>query len=464
MKLYNSLSRKVEEFKPFNPPEVGLYTCGPTVYDYAHIGHMRRYVGDDILVRVLTYLSYKVIQVMNITDVGHLTSDADEGEDKIEKGARKMGKTVWGVAKFFEKQFFNSTKALNIKKPTIVCYATKHINEQINLIKKLEKKGFTYKTELGVYFEISKFPNYTRLSQQKLEDLKMGVRENLTTDSNKRYPADFALWLFTKGRFKNHIMRWKSPWGEGFPGWHIECSAMSMKYLGESIDIHTGGIDHIKVHHANEIAQSEAATGKKPFVKYWIHHGFLQIEGRKMSKSLGNLYTVEDIVKKGFDPMALRYLYLTGHYRQSLNFTWESLKKAKQSYQRLLEVFNSFGYEKATDLSQEAKELDQKFNQALENDLQMPEALAVVWETARSDLKDQEKRALLLDWNKILGLGFASRKKEVSLSEKEKELLKQRKKAREKKDWPKADEIRKRLEKKGLVVKDTSQGPMVKRR
>jgi len=467
VKLYNSLTRKIEEFKPLSSPEVRVYTCGPTVYDYASIGNWRTYFLGDLLVRTLKYLDYKVNYVINVTDVGHLTGDnlgdADLGEDRLEKGAKREGKTAWEIAKFYIDDFLKGYKELNLTKPNKFCKATNHIQEQIELIKKIEKKGLTYKISDGIYFDTQAYLKVGRRFSplSTLDKIKEGAR--VARNPEKKNPRDFSLWRFSpKG--KKREMEWQSPWGIGFPGWHIECSAMSIKYLGEQFDIHLGGEDLRSTHHPNEILQSEAATGKKPFVKYWLHGAFIKVDGGRMGKSLGNAYTLQDLKKKGFTPEHLRYFFLNSHYRQPLNFTWKNLEKAKLSYQRLLEIFNSFGQENAADLSPKAKELNQKFNQALENDLQMPEALAVVWETARSDLENQEKRTLLLDWDKVLGLGFAIRKKEVSLSEKEEELLKQRVKAREEKDWPKADEIRKSLKKKGLIVKDTSQGSVVKRK
>ncbi|MCX5636126.1 MAG: cysteine--tRNA ligase, partial [Planctomycetota bacterium] len=329
--LTNSLTRKKEKFEAIAPPDVGMYTCGITVYDYAHIGHGRKYVTDDILKRVLTANGYKVKHVQNVTDVGHLISDADEGEDKLEKGAIKQGKTVWEVAEFFTKNFYESMDKLNIIRPDVICKATDHIKEQIELVQKLMDKGFAYDTPEAVYFDIAKFPKYGEAFGQKLEDKKVAARGEVQTGEHKKSPADFALWFKRVGRFENHTMHWDSPWGDGFPGWHIECSAMSMKYLGEQIDIHTGGEDHISIHHPNEIAQSEAATGKSPFVKYWLHTAFLTIDGKKMSKSLENFYTVSDVAKKDFDPLALRYLYLGAHYRDPLNFTWDSLQAAQSA-------------------------------------------------------------------------------------------------------------------------------------
>jgi cysteinyl-tRNA synthetase len=274
MRLYNSLSRSIEEFTPLHDNKVGMYACGPTVYDFQHIGNYRKYIGDDVLHRVLKANGYELKHVMNITDVGHLVSDEDTGEDKMEKGARQSGRTVWEVAQFYEEDFWQALDSLNVIRPDVVARATGHIGEQIKLIQKLEEKGYTYKTDQAIYFDISKFPEYTKLSHQKLDEKEAGAREDVVTDSDKKNPQDFALWFFTVGHFADHTMRWPSPWGEGFPGWHIECSAMSMAYLGNTLDIHTGGIEHIPVHHTNEIAQSEAATGEQ-FVRFWIHHNWL---------------------------------------------------------------------------------------------------------------------------------------------------------------------------------------------
>ena len=334
LKLFNTLTRRKEEFIPLNEKHAGIYTCGPTVYDYTHIGHLKKYINDDVLKRVLEYNGYKVNHVMNITDVGHLVSDEDTGEDKMEKGARESGKTVWEVARFFEDYFWKSLKEVNILKPDITPRATEHIKEQIELIKKLEEKGFTYKTTQAIYFDVSKFKNYTKLSGQKLEEKIVGAREDTFVDKDKKHPYDFALWFFVIGRFKNHTMRWPSPWGKGFPGWHIECSAMSMKYLGETLDIHTGGIDHIPVHHPNEIAQSEAATDK-PFVRFWIHHDWLLVDNEKMSKSKKNFYTIDEIKEKNINPLAYRYFCLNAHYRSKLNFTWQGLEAAQNALENL---------------------------------------------------------------------------------------------------------------------------------
>ena len=397
MKIYNTLSRSVEEFEPINPPSVGLYSCGPTVYDYQHIGHMRRYVEDDILIRVLKSNSFYVKHVMNITDVGHLTSDADTGEDKMEKGAKRLGMSVWDIAKKFEMQFKDSCLALNVSLPKDLMHATDYIEEEIELIQRLEKKGFTYKTTDGIYFDTSKFSDYFKLSRQNPETLRAGVRVAL---GKKKNISDFALWKFSPKEEKRQ-MEWKSPWGIGFPGWHIECSAMSMKALGESLDIHTGGVDHINIHHTNEIAQAEAATGK-PFVKYFIHHAFLAVEGQKMSKSLGNTYTVKDVIEKGFDPMALRYLYLQTHYRQEMNFTWEALQASQTALKRLKKTVSSYDEPKIG-----CAELEAKFQDAINNDLNMPRALAVVWETISSDYPSSAKKQSILLFDGVLGLGLS---------------------------------------------------------
>ncbi|MBI1863627.1 cysteine--tRNA ligase [Candidatus Woesebacteria bacterium] len=462
LKFYNSLTRTIEEFKPINSPSVGMYSCGPTVYGYAHIGHLRRYVGDDIIKRVLALDGFQVKHVMNITDVGHLTSDADEGEDKMEKGAKLLGKSVWEVAKFFEEQFFISNDALNIKRADIVCRATEHIDAQIDLIKKLEARGFTYQSEQGIYFDISKFANYTKLSGQNLDDLKTAVREDVVSDPAKKHPADFALWIFTVGRFANHTMRWVSPWGEGFPGWHIECSAMSMKYLGETFDIHTGGIDHIPTHHTNEIAQSEAATGK-PFANYFIHHEFLMVDGKKMSKSLGNLYTIDDIKNHEINPLALRYLYLTTHYRDPLNFTWESLKASETALSKLYKIASvtkETGEETRNTLSDEKlTKIDQfrsDFSSFLNDDFNTPKALAIVWKALKSNIPHSDKYDLLMYFDEILGLCINANlnvgKKEVTVNTQK--LLEERENFRKEGNFEAADKIRDQLIKMGYTLVD----------
>lgn len=460
--LYNTLTRFVEEFKPLTPPFVGMYSCGPTVYDYQHIGHMRRYVGDDILVRVLRANGYEVKHVMNITDVGHLVSDADEGEDKMEKGAKKFGKSVWEVAKMFEEQFWSSTDALDIERPDKIMHATDYIQEQIALVQTLEEKGCTYRTSDGIYFDTAKFANYFMLSRQNPEDLKAGARVDM---GEKKHVSDFALWKFSypAGRSfdsaqddvsSKRQMEWESPWGIGFPGWHIECSAMSMKELGETFDIHTGGIDHIAIHHSNEIAQAECATGKK-FVNYWVHHNFLVIENTKMSKSLGNFFTVQDVMAKGYDPLSLRYLYLQTHYRQEMNFTWEALDGAQSALKKLRE-YN-------TDEPATAPHSGwlKKFMEALNDDLNTAKALATLWEMVKDDaLLSAEKTATLLKMDKILGLSL-DKKEVIEIPDDVMDLVHEREVFRKAGDWGASDELRKKIQDLGFMVKDTKEGPLI---
>lgn len=454
LRIYNTLSRSIESFKPLLASKVGMYSCGPTVYDYQHIGHMRRYVGDDILIRVLRANNFDVKHVMNITDVGHLVSDADTGEDKMEKGAKKFGLSVWDIAKKFEAQFKDSCEFLNIVLPKDLMHATDFISEQIELIKKLEDKGFTYKTRDGIYFDTSKFETYFKLSRQNPEELRGGIRVNL---GDKKNVSDFALWKFSPTEEKRQ-MEWESPWGMGFPGWHIECSAMSMKALGESFDIHTGGIDHINIHHTNEIAQAEAVTGKQ-FVKYWIHHAFLTVEGEKMSKSLGNAYTVADVVEKGFDPMALRYLYLQTHWRAEMNFTWEALEASQTALNKLRKEFVSW---------EEAKvgcaEFEQNFIDAVNDDLNIPKALSIVWEMVKSDYPGSAKKRSLLKMDEVLGLQLSEYKEEdVEISAEIQELVEKREALRKTGDYEEADRVRSEIESKGFILEDSKEGIRVRK-
>jgi len=448
LKIYNTLSRTEEEFKPLKNQAVGIYSCGPTVYDYQHIGHLRRYVGDDILIRVLRADGFKIHHVMNITDVGHLTSDSDTGEDKMEKGAKKFGKNVWDLAKMFEQQFKDSCKELNIELPTDLMHATDFIKEQIELIQILEGKGLTYRIDDGVYFDTAKFPAYFKLSRQNPDELRAGARIDM---GDKKNVSDFALWKFSPKEEKRQ-MEWESPWGVGFPGWHIECSAMSMKALGETFDIHTGGIDHINIHHTNEIAQSEAATGK-PFVNYWVHHAFLMVEDEKMSKSSGNIYTVQDVVQKGFNPLALRYLYLQTHYRQEMNFTWEALEAAQTALNRLYQIVANLP--EATTVSK--KYLD-NFFAVVNDDLNMPKAVSVVWEMLKSEIADGEKHATILEMDKVLGLSVQDAKGNSENKEKVppevSEMLKKREELRSQKKYQEADEIRNKIIEMGYKVED----------
>lgn len=463
MYLYNTLTRKIEKFKPLNPPLVTFYTCGPTVYDYTHLGHMRTYVNNDLLKRTLIYLGYKVKHVMNITDVGHLTGDDDQGEDKLEKGAKREKKSVWEIAKFYTDYFFYTIDQLNIIRPEIICKATDHIKEMINLIKILEKKGFVYETNEAVYFNTKKFKNYGILNPQKDKEKRKGAREEVYVDPNKKNPADFALWFKRVGRFANHTMHWDSPWGDGFPGWHIECSAMSMKYLGETIDIHAGGIDHIPIHHTNEIAQSEAATSKQ-FVRFWFHNNFLLVEGKKMSKSLENFYTIDDIKKKKIEPLAIRYLFLQTHYRKSLNFTWQSAISSQLAYNELKEKVLFYKNNLSQKLNLEKiKSYQDKFKTLISNDLQIPKALAFVWEIIHEKkLNFKEKYRLILDFDKVLGLNLKNIKKET-IPKEIINLAKQRDKARKAKDFKTADKLREEIEKRGYIIEDTKEGFVIKK-
>ncbi len=458
-KLYNTLSRSIEEFKPINPPHVGIYSCGPTVYDYQHIGHMRRYVGDDMLVRILKSLAYDVVHVMNITDVGHLVSDSDTGEDKMEKGAKKFGLTVWEIAQKFEKQFLSSCKKLHITPPNILIHATDRIQDQIDLIQVLEEKGFTYCIEEdGIYFDTSKFPDYFKLSRQNPHELKPGTSVELV--EGKKHFTDFALWKFSP-KDKTRQMEWDSPWGKGFPGWHIECSAMAIKELGPHFDIHTGGVDHIAIHHTNEIAQSEAASGMK-FVNYWVHHNFMLVESQKMSKSLDNYFTVTDIIDEGFEPLALRYLFLQTHYRQEMNFSWEALEGAQTALQKLREHMMEWN-----DPIGGIIEFEDRFKEAITDDMNMPQALGVVWDMVRSKDLSEAKTAALFAMDEILGLGLADyreeAKKPVIVPENIQNMIEERIRLRKQKRYLLADQMRIKIKKLGYDVLDKDDQTIVKK-
>lgn len=478
VRLYNTLTHKTEEFQPLNPPAVGYYSCGPTVYDFAHIGHARTYIFADILQRVLEFNGFKVKRVMNITDVGHLTSDADVGEDKMEKGAAREKKSVWEIAKFYTDDFMQMLQRLNIKKPEVICLATDHIKEMIAMIKTLEEKGFTYKIADGIYFDTSKFPQYGALTGQSFEKLqktlKGGARVELV--KGKKNVTDFALWKFSpsiSSGLPGRQMEWDSPWGKGFPGWHIECSAMSMKYLGESIDIHTGGVDHIPIHHTNEIAQSEAATGK-PFVRYWLHADHLLVDGEKMSKSLGNFYRVSDIEEKGFSPLALRYLFLTASYRSQMNFTWDSLEASQTAYDSLRAQLSN-NKEQITNNSRtmlSAEKLEkinifrQKFTDAINDDLNIAVGLAVVWEVVKSNIPPGDKYDLIMLFDEVLGLGLESVKRQaesvkVEIPEDIKKLVEKREEARKQGLFEESDRLRQEINDKGYTVQDSPAGPIV---
>ncbi len=455
MKLYNTKSKAIEDLVPLKEGVISLYACGPTVYDKTHIGHMRKYIGDDLLRRTLTAFGYKVTHVMNITDVGHLSDDGDSGEDKLEKGAQKEGKSVWDIAKSYTTQFEETMKAVGVLPPSIEPKATDHVPDMIILIQKLFEKGFAYETAQAVYFEVSKDKAYGSLSGQKLSEKEVGVRDEVVEDSEKRNPADFALWFKRVGKFKDHTMHWPSPWGDGFPGWHIECSAMSMKYLGETIDIHTGGIDHIPVHHENEIAQSECATGHE-FVRCWVHHAFLTVDGEKMSKSKNNFYTLEDIIARGIDPLAVRLLCMQTSYRKPLNFTWEALENAETQLKKIRKFARL-----QTKVGAVLPFYGAKFKEALSSDLNTAVALSVVWELLDDKASPSEDLwATLLDFDKVLGLGLEKVQKKV-ISDEAKVLVEKRDAARAAKDFTLSDSLRKELETLGYEVSDTPNGTML---
>jgi len=458
LKLYNTLSRQKETFRPLKDKKVGLYTCGPTVYLFAHVGNLRTYIFEDILKRVLEYNKYKVKHLMNITDVGHLTSESDSGEDKIEARAKKERKTAWQIAEFYTRAFKKDIKRLNIKYPNLWAKATDHIKEQIDLIKILEKKGFAYKIADGIYFNTSKLKDYGKLAGSKKRKLKVGARVKMV--AGKKNPTDFALWKLTPKGVKRQ-MEWDSPWGKGFPGWHTECVAMAAKYLGVPFDIHCGGIDHISIHHTNEIAQSEAAFGKNLAV-FWLHGDFLNIKEQRMGKSEGNLILVEDLIKKGFNPLTFRYLVLTSHYRQNLNFTWEGLKNAQSAlnnFYRKLQEIKPDHEEKHPPL----EEYKKKFLSFINDDLNTPKALALMWEVIKNKkLSNQEKYKLIIEFDKIFGLDLNKIEK-PEIPQEIKKLADEREKYRKEKQWEKADEIRKEIEKMGYQVEDTKQGPKIKK-
>jgi cysteinyl-tRNA synthetase len=451
LKLYNTLTRKKETFKPIHNGEVGMYNCGPTVYWFQTIGNLRTYIFSDILRRVLEFNEFSVKQVMNVTDVGHLTSDSDEGEDKMEKAAAKEGKKAEDIANYYWDVFRQDFKKLNIAEPTIWCKATEHIKEQIELIKKLEEKGFTYKTEDGIYFDTSKLKDYGKLAKLNLEGLEAGKRTEMR---DKKNATDFALWKFSSEPGKRQ-QEWPSPWGVGFPGWHVECSAMSMKYLGSQFDIHTGGIDHIPVHHTNEIAQSEAATGKK-FVNYWLHGNFLTFRGEKVSKSKGGLYTISELQEQGFKPLAYRYMCLNTHYRKPLEFSVENLKNMQLAFSKLKNI--------TSDLDDDGKVNEKylkEFEKQINDDLNMPRALAVLWTLLR-DPGAKGKFKSIKKMDEVLGLDLL-KKDEVKIPLEIKKIADERQDARKNKDWKKSDELRDKLKEKGWEIKDTKEGYLLEK-
>ena len=456
MKLFNTRTRTKEEFKPIHDGKVGLYCCGPTVYNYAHIGNLRTYVFEDLLRRTLEFNGLKVEHVMNITDVGHLTSDADEGEDKMAKGAAREHKTVWEIAQHYTEAFMKDMERLNLLPPTETPKATDCIQDMIGVIQKLEKNGYTYIGKNGnVYFDTEKFEKYGDLAQLDKQDLKAGAR--IEVDENKKNPSDFVLW-FVESKHGEQDMRWDSPWGYGFPGWHIECTAMSSKYLGEQFDIHCGGIDHVPVHHTNEIAQSECAFGKHPWVNFWMHGEFLTLkDNAKMAKSEGNFLTLQTLIDKGYSPLDYRYMCLQTHYRKQLMFDFEGLDAAKTGLRRLKERVMALGLNES--------EIDQsrlqQFTNAISDDLNFPQALAILWEVVDSkELSNADKLAIIIEMDKVLGLKLTE-KVEVNIPEEIQTLIQKRDKARTEKDWATSDKLRDEIQEKGWIVKDGPKGTEV---
>lgn len=458
--IYNTLTRSKDELVTIKKDKVGMYTCGPTVYNYAHIGNLRTYIFEDALKKSLEYVGYKVKHVMNVTDVGHLQSDGDEGEDKMALGASREHKTVWEIAKFYEDAFFEDCKKLNVKRPNVVCRATDHINEMIKFIQKLEEKGYTYESNGNVYFEIDKFPGYTKLANLSIDELEAGSR--IEIDPNKKNPLDFVLW-FTNSKFANQIMQWDSPWGRGFPGWHLECSAMSMKYLGEKIDIHCGGIDHIPVHHTNEIAQSECALGHK-WVNYWVHGEFLVLDGGKMSKSSGDFLTVSRLEEEGFNPLDYRYFCLQSKYRKQLVFSFESLKDAQNGYRALKKKIGAIisNIEDGLTINKELIEAYQeKFKAQISDDLNLANAFTVLNEVIKdSALNNKEKAFLIEDFDKVFSLDLMTIEREAIEVDEElvNRLIAERNEARANKNYGRSDEIRGELLAMNIEVLDSKEG------
>ena len=457
LRIYNTLTRQKEDFTPIHEGKAYMYSCGPTVYNYAHIGNLRTYIFMDLFRRTLKYDGYKLKGVMNITDVGHLLSDGDTGEDKMQKASREQKKSPWEIAAYYTDVFFTDLKKLNIGKPEIIPKATDHIQEMIDYVQKLVEKGYGYEIDDGIYFDIGKFPGYGKLSRLNLEEQQAGAR--VEVNSQKRHPADFALW---KKAEPEHIMQWPSPWGMGYPGWHIECSAMSLKYLGMPFDIHTGGVDHIPVHHENEIAQNEALTGKKS-VNYWVHGEFMLVNNGKMSKSLGNTYRISDLEERGYKALDFRYFCLNTHYRKKLNFTFEGLDAAKAAYARLLAQVYKHKTAKASDDTALAEKYLAQFRQAIDDDLNVPLALGILW-TMMKETPAKELYTAALEFDKVLGLDLD--KAEAPNEEEQKTeapqeviaLCEERKAAKAAKDWAKADKLRADIAAMGYTVVDTKDG------
>ena len=451
--FYNTLTKSKDKFEPINKEEVRMYSCGPTVYKDASIGNMRTYIMNDLIRRVLKYNGYKIKHTMNITDVGHLVSDADEGEDKMLKSAREMQKTPYEIAKYYTKLFMDDLEKLNVETPEVVCKATDHIEDMIKYVQKLLENGYAYETSTAIYFDVSKLDEYGILSGIKLEDQKVGARVDV--DTEKRNPYDFALWIKAK---PNHIMKWESPWGLSYPGWHIECSAMGQKYLGEQFDIHTGGIDLIPTHHENEIAQSKGACGKIP-AKYWIHGEYLLIIGGKMSKSLNNVYLLKDITQKGYDPLTYRLFTYSSSYRTKLNFTWEGIEASQKALEKL-----RAGYQKHLEgnediLDEEISKYEENFHKAINDDLNMPLAMSVVWDVVKNPKKSKKLAKLLDKFDTVLALSLDKKSEnQEKIPEEVLKLAEERLKARQEKNWAESDRLRNEILALGYSIKDSKEG------
>ncbi len=463
MKLYNSLTRTKDEFVTHEPGKVGMYTCGPTVYHFAHIGNLRTYMMEDVLDKYLRYSGYEVKRVMNITDVGHLTSDGDEGEDKMLKGAKREHKTVMEIAKFYTDAFFEDCRKLNIRIPDVVEPATGCIPEFITLVQGLLDKGYAYEAGGNIYFDTSKLKRYYVFNNFDEEDLAVGVREGVEADENKRNKTDFVLW-FTKSKFEDQELKWESPWGLGYPGWHIECSGISIKHLGEYLDLHCGGVDNMFPHHTNEIAQSEAYLGH-PWCPQWFHVLHLNTDSGKMSKSKGQILTVSVLEEEGYDPLAYRFFCLQSHYRKSLVFSYENLDNAQSAYQKLIARVAALSNEQQPVDEEVFAQLQGKFREALDNDLNTSLAVTALYDVLKADTNDATKRALIADFDQVLGLDLIAKTEALSApsededAEQIEQMLALRTQAKKEKNWAEADRIRDELKAKGIIIEDTPQGP-----
>lgn len=462
LRLFDTRTRAPQTFEPITPGEVGMYCCGPTVYNFAHIGNLRTYVFEDLLRRALEHLGYRVHHVMNVTDVGHLSDDGDEGEDKMIRSAREQGKTVWQIAEFFTDAFFRDIDLLNVLRPEVTSKATEHISDMIQLVQRLEANGYTYQAGGNVYFDVSRFQNYGELARLNPDDLMHGASADV--DTNKRNPQDFVLW-FTNSKFSRQAMVWDSPWGRGYPGWHIECSAMSMRYLGDQFDIHCGGVDHVSVHHTNEIAQSEGATGRHPVVRYWLHGEFLVMDNAKMSKSSGGFITLQKLVDQGIDPLAYRYYLLGAHYRTQLQFSYQALESAQGAYHNLIQRIAALQEAAGEPVAGSVARLPE-FCDALEDDLNIPRALAALWTTVKSDRSPAEVLADVYAMDAVFGLKLRERAEAFNsdtIDEDIRALIAERDQARASRDFARADRIRDDLARRGIILEDGPEGTRWKR-